>query len=182
MKYSEEGSPWLKAAAVLTGFTSSLVYLREAAALVFWRKLYGPSPRNMTPLEEAERQIANFRRKLKAAANREGSPILARPRPARPVAPLARPWRRNVGAQVNSNRGTVTDGPGLEPSVEMTETTSSASSPPVAVRVKGLSGKVPQVLLLQPGLGPLKQSPHEVDRAREHWADLQRAGLYEDET
>lgn len=142
-------------------------------------KLYGPSPKKMTPSElvDDERHIANLRRKLKAAANRDGIPIRARPRPTIPVAPLANPCRRNVGEHANKKFGTVAARPGLDPSVDRAETTSSASSPPVAVRVNGLSGVTPHVLLLQPGRGPLKQSPHPVDPAREHWADRQRAGL-----
>ncbi|KAJ9696218.1 hypothetical protein PVL29_008458 [Vitis rotundifolia] len=85
-----------------------------------------------------------------------------------PMALLARPSRRKVGAQEKRNFDT--------------ETTSSASSPPVAVRVTVLSGKTPHVLLLHPGRGAEKQSPQPLALANEHWADRHRAGRYEEDT
>lgn len=112
--------------------------------------------------------MANFLSKLKADANWEGRDILVRPRPAIPDTPAARPSNRNVGAQVKRNCETLTFRPGLNPLVDGTETTSYASSPPVAVRVTVLSGVRPHVLLLQPGLGDEKQSPQLLARASEH--------------
>lgn len=93
-----------------------------------------------------------------------------------PVAPLARPLSKKVGAQVNKKRETATFCCGLKPLVDWSEITSWASSPLVEVCVTVLPGKAPQVLLLQPGLGDEKHSPQEVDPAREHWAEWHRAG------
>lgn len=126
--------------------------------------------------------MANVLSKLNADANCEGRDILVRPSPAIPETPAARPCNKKVGAQAKRNRETVTFGPGLEPVVDWTETTSDASSPPVAVCVKVLSGVRPQVLLLHPGFGEEKQSPQPVAFAREHWAEWQRAGRYVDDT
>lgn len=110
-----------------------------------------------------------------------GKAILVRPRPAMPETPVARPLSKNVGAQVKRKRETVTFLPGLKPLVDWMETTSWASSPEVAVWVTVLSGRRPQVLLLQPGRGGEKQSPHPVAPAREHWAEWHRAGRYVEE-
>lgn len=71
--------------------------------------------------------------------------------------------------------GTLTTGPGFEPSVEVIRMTSEASSPLVAVLMKGFSGKRPQVLLLHPGRGGALQVPQDFELASEHWAELQRA-------
>jgi hypothetical protein len=87
-----------------------------------------------------------------------------------------------VGAQENRKRGTDASLPGFDPLVELTDTTSVASSPPVAVRVTVLSGMTPHVLLLQPGLGPEKQSPQPPALANEQSAEPQRAGRYVDDT
>lgn len=98
-----------------------------------------------------------------------------------PETPPKSPFNKEVGAQENKNRETVTLCPGLEPFVDWTETTSSASSPLVAVWVMVLSGVTPQVLLLQPGLGAEKQLPQPSALAREHWAEWHRAGRYVEE-
>lgn len=139
------------------------------------RKLYGLSPKNMTPLEP--KQIANFLGKLKALANCEGSPIGPLPNPAIPTTPLARPSRRKVGPQVNATLGAETMRPGFDPSVDCKDTTSCASSPLVDVRMKGLYGESPQVLLLHPGLGLPLHWPHALELARLHTADRHLAGL-----
>ena len=54
------------------------------------------------------------------------------------------------------------------------DTTSKANSPEVAHPVMELSGKAPQVLLLQPGLGGEKHVPQAMEPAREQTAELQR--------
>jgi hypothetical protein len=117
--------------------------MRDFETSIFGSITYGPSPKNMTPLDLVEelKQMANFLWKLKAAENWEGSEILVLPRPAIPLTPLARPFRRNVAPQVKANLGTETTLPGLDPSVDWMETTSWASSPLVAVRVTVLSGR-----------------------------------------
>ena len=128
----------------------------------------------MTPsaVVEEDRHMANFLWKLKAEANCEGSAIRVRPSPAMPFAPLARPSRREVGAQEKRNLDTETDLPGFDPSVDWTDTASSASSSLEAVRVTVLSGRTLHVLLLHPGLGAEKQFPQPLPLASEHWADL----------
>lgn len=67
---------------------------------------------------EEERHVANFLWKLKAEANCEGNAILVRPSPAMPMALLARPSRRKVGAQEKRNFDTETTRPGFDPSVD----------------------------------------------------------------
>lgn len=142
--------------------------------------MYGPSPKKTTPftfaLGEDVKQIANFRGKLKEAENWAGREILVRPSPAIPWAPWARPFSKKLGPQTNKNLGTFTTRPELDPSVDSIWTTSDASSPLVAVLVKGFSGKRPHVLLLHPGLGGELHVPQVLEFAREHWAELQRAG------
>ena len=64
-----------------------------------------------------------------------------------PLTSVARPWSKKVGAQANRNRETVAFCLGLKPLVDWSETTSSASSPLVAVPVTVLSGITPHVLL-----------------------------------
>ncbi|MED6134688.1 hypothetical protein PIB30_039421 [Stylosanthes scabra] len=67
-------------------------------------------------------------------------------------------------------------GLGLKPLVDYTDTTFSASSPPLAVLVTVLSGVRPQVLLLHPVWGGALHVSQEVESAREHWAK-KRLGL-----
>nr|GMD71040.1 hypothetical protein Csa_3G150005 [Ipomoea batatas] len=177
---------FLAAAALMKAFVTALkmevsrtvsgVYVNSSDASTFCRKWYGPSPKKMTPVDD-DKQTANFRWKLKAAENCDGTPTRVRPRPAIPTAPLASPSKSEVGAQEKIKRETSAAFPGLNPLVDLTDTTSSASSPLVEVRVMGLCGKTPQVLLLHPGLGPEKQSPQAVFFvAREHCADRHRTG------
>ena len=131
--------------------------MRDLDTSLLGSKTYGPSPKNITPLElvvvEELKQMANFLWKLKAVENCEGTEILVLPRPAIPFTPLARPFKRNVEPQVKMKLDTETTLPGFNPFVDWIETTSWASSPPVAVCVTVLSGNWEHVLLLQPGLG-----------------------------
>ena len=68
------------------------------------------------------------------------------PRPAIPLAPLARPSKRKVGAQLERNFGIETTLPGLEPSVDCMERMSSENSPSIMNSVTLLVGDSKQML------------------------------------
>lgn len=55
---------------------------------------------------------------------------MVHPSPAIPATPIARPFKREVGAQVKGKPVTETNMPGLEPSVDWMEITSWERSPP----------------------------------------------------
>lgn len=93
--------------------------------------------------------------------------------------PVGSPCNKEVGAHENRKRETVTLRPALKPFVDWTDTTSWASSPLVAVWVTVLSCVMPQVLLLQPGLGAEKQLLQPLAPVSEHKAE--RAGRYMEE-
>ena len=81
-----------------------------------------------------------------------------------------------MGAQLKMKFGIDTAGPEKDPSVEETRIRSIASSPEVEVLMKGFSGNRPHVLLLQPGLAGALQVLQLCELAKEHCAELHRAG------
>lgn len=88
--------------------------------------------KNTVPSDD-ERQTANFRWRPIDAASCDGSAILVLPRPNIPTVPLARPFKRGLGAQEKRKREPISD-----PS---TATMSSASPPGAASPVMVFSGK-----------------------------------------
>ncbi|KAI5349729.1 hypothetical protein L3X38_002618 [Prunus dulcis] len=82
-----------------------------------------PFTRGMPNVDTFDELVeGEFLRKPKAEANWEGSPILAPPRPAMPLTPVASCVKRKVRPQMKRKLGTETSLPGFDPSVEWRDT------------------------------------------------------------